>query len=438
MTRHSIGTGLLLAMTAASAVAQVAPPSGAAPLELAVLQHEARAADARTREIDLLAKQTDLREKNIDAEQLPALSTLGQTQYQSDAPVSPFPGPNGQPAFGSPLFTYDLSLRIDQRIYDPSSQARRDLARADLAESQARVRTSLFTLRQEVNEAFFAAALLQEQIGVLDATIANFEARLREANTRVREGAAVPADAAAIEAALLQQRQQADALRANRRAALRRLETLAGHAIDPDAAAHLPDLHTSVAQAREALTRERARPEYQQFDRAREKTSRQQALMQASDRPQLSAFGRGGYGRPGLDFISDQAEWYGLGGVQFQWKAWTWNSSAREREAIGLQQKVVDAEEAAFTSGLHRAIETDLASIDHLETAIPVDDRIVALREGIDRTAKARLDEGAITASEYVDRYTEWLTAQFDRARHRVELAQARARVLTTLGLEVQ
>ncbi len=155
-------------------------------MQLGALQREARAADARTREIDLLAKQTDLREKNLDAEQWPSLSTLGQTQYQSDAPQSPFAGPNGQPAFVSPLFTYDLSLRVDQRIYDPASQARRDLARADLAESQARVRSSLFTLRQDVNDAFFAAALLQEQIGVLDATIAGFEARLREANARVQ------------------------------------------------------------------------------------------------------------------------------------------------------------------------------------------------------------------------------------------------------------
>jgi outer membrane protein TolC len=289
-----------------------------------------------------------------------------------------------------------------------------------------------------VNDAFFAAALLQEQIGVLDATIANYEARLSEANARVREGAAVPADAAAIEAALLQQRQQAGALRANRRAALRRLETLTGHTIDPDAPAQLPELHNSVAQAREALNQERARPEYAQFDRARDRASRQQALTQASDRPQLSAYGRGGFGRPGLDFISDQAQWYGLGGVQFQWKAWNWNSSAREREALAIQQKVVDAEEAAFTSGLRRAIEIDLASIDHLETTIPVDDRIVSLREGIDRTARVRLGEGVITASEYLDRHTEWLTAQFEQARHRVELAQARARVLTTLGLEVQ
>ena len=167
-------------------------------------------------------------------------------------------------------------------------------------------------------------------------------------------------------------------MRANRRAALRRLETLTGHAIDPDASAQLPDLHTSVAQAREALTRERARPEYAQFDRARDRASRQQALTAAADRPQLSAFGRGGYGRPGLDFISDQPEWYGLGGVQFQWKAWNWNTSAREREALTLQQKVVDAEEAAFTERPSPR-DRDRSGVDRSsrDRASSVDDRII-------------------------------------------------------------
>jgi len=79
-----------------------------------------------------------------------------------------------------------------------------------------------------------------------------------------------------------------------------------------------------------------------------------------------------------------------------------------------------------------------VVAIDHLEASLPTDDRIVSLRENIDRSARVRLGEGVITASEYLDRRTEWLTAQFERARHRVELAQARARVLTTLGLEVQ
>jgi outer membrane protein TolC len=431
------GTAVML-LVASPLVAQTAPSSNREPLQLAVLQREAQAADPRARELELLARQTELRVQNIDVEQRPSLTTLSQTQYQSDAPIAPFTTPTGEPAFAAPKFTYDLSFRVDQRVFDPAIEPRRALARAELAESQARVRTALFTLRQEVNDAFFTAALLQEQIGTLDATMASFEARLQEANIRVREGAAVPSDAAAIEAAWLQQRQQVDGLRANRRAALARLAALTAHSIDPDARAVLPALQTTVAEAREALTRERARPEYAQFDRTRERTARQMAMTQAEDRPQLSAFARGGYGRPGLNFIIDRPEGYALGGVQFQWRTWTWHTSTHEREAIALQQPIVTAEEAAFTSSLHRAIEADLAAIDHLEAALPTDDRIVSLRETIERTAKARLDEGAITASEYVDRHTEWLAAQFDRARHRVELAQARARVLTTLGLEVQ
>ena len=428
----------LLMTFVASGRAQQARSTDRAPLQLAVLQREARDADARSRELDLLAKQTDVRVRNVDVERLPSVGAAAQSQYQSDAPSAPFNGPDGQPVIASPKFTYDLSLRVDQRLYDPSLQPRRDLARADLAESQARVRTSLYTLRQDVNDAFFSAALLQEQIGTFDATLADLELRQRETGTRVREGTALPVEADTIEVALLQQRQQADALHTSRRAALARLAILTGRTIDADAVTQLPEVSASVSQARDALLRERTRPEYAQFDRARDKAARQQSVAAAADRPQLSAFARGGFGRPGLDFISDRPEGYALAGVQLQWKAWTWGTSVRDREVLALQQTIVSAEEAAFTSGLRRAVEADLATIDHLEAALPTDDRIVSLREHIDRTARVRLGEGVMTASEYLDRRTEWLAAQFDRMRHRVELAQARVRVLTTLGLEVQ
>ena len=62
----------------------------------------------------------------------------------------------------------------------------------------------------------------------------------------------------------------------------------------------------------------------------------------------------------------------------------------------------------------------------------------MSLRDAIQRASRVRLTEGVIVASDYLDCEMETLTAEFDRARHRVELAQARARVLTTLGLEVR
>ncbi len=429
-------TGLIVASAPVSA--QTPGPSGGEPLRLATLQREALAADPRAREFALQTTQSDLRVRNIEVERLPTISGAAQTQYQSDVPTAPVTLPNGQPLFSAPKDTYDASIRVDQRIFDPTAEPRLALARADLADAQARLRTTLFALRQEVNDAFFTAALLQEQIGALAATVTGLEGRLQETTTRVREGTALAAEAAAVEATLLQDRLQVDELRAVRGAALARLETLTGRPLDADARLELPDLVEPVARARSSLASLRARPEYEAFARARDRAASQQSVAAAAERPQVSAFGRIGYAKPGLNFIADRFETYGVAGLQVQWKAWTWGSAGREREALAIQQSMIAADEAAFSDGIRRAIEPDLATIDRLQDAVATDDRIVGLRQEVEQSAGLRFREGVVTSSEYLDRDTESLHARFDRARHRVELAQARARLLTTLGLEVQ
>ena len=193
----------------------------------------------------------------------------------------------------------------------------------------------------------------------------------------------------------------------------------------------------AVAQARSRTNTLRARPEYEQFARTRDRLARQQELTAAQERPRLSAFGRVGYGQPGLNFIDDAFESYGLGGVRLQWNAWTWGAGAREREALALQQQIVAADEAAFAKGLSHAIEGDETAIDRLQRSLATDERIVdAARAGRTLARSFGLQEGVVTASEYLDRSTELLQARFARAGHQVELAQASARLLTTLGLE--
>ncbi len=80
------------------------------PMQLGVLQQEARAADPRLRELQLQAAQADLRSRNIEAERLPWLTAQGQTQYQSDVPTAPLTLPTGQPLF-SPLEQTTASRR---------------------------------------------------------------------------------------------------------------------------------------------------------------------------------------------------------------------------------------------------------------------------------------------------------------------------------------
>jgi len=406
-------------------------------IQLAALQQAAVDADPRFRELKLYETQSGLRLANINAEKKPTVSVDALVQYQSDVPTPPPFVPNGQPLFLPPKGTVDTYVRLDQRVFDPTVNSRLAVEQARLAESQAQVRTALYTLRQDVNDAFFAAALLQERAAAVSASIAELDARLRETNTRIREGAAVPADAAAVEAALLQRRQDEDVLRANRAAALRRLSSLTGRSLGENDVLATPDLTAGLNAAR-AQTDTRSRPEFAQYARAQERLAREQDAAASRDRPRVSAYARGGLGRPGLNFIDDQFQFYGIVGMQLHWNAWSGGSAARDREALAVQQQILAADEAAFARTLSRATDADLTDIDRLQRTVEVDDRIVELREQIVRTSDVRFREGVLTASEYVERSTDLLEARSARASHRVELAEASARFLTALGLEVR
>lgn len=428
----------LSAFAAPVARAQQASADAARGLQLAALQQAAVDADPRFAQLRLQQAQTELRLGNIAAERKPSLSGEGQVQLQSDVPTPPPFVPGGNPLFLPPKDTYDAHFLVEQRVYDASIQPRMDVERAQLAESQARVRVALFALRQEVSDAFFAAALIDARAGSLRAAIASLEARLRETQARVREGVALGADAAAVEATLLRRRQDEAELRINRATALARLSALTRQAIPEDASLELPDLQARVSEVRTSIEATRARPEYEQFARTRERLSRQQDAVATQTQARVSAFGRVGYARPGLNIISDQWELYGLVGLQLRWKPFDWNTEGREREALAIQSQIIAADEAAFTRTIERSTDADIRAIDRLTETVALDDRIVALREQVDSSTDTRFRENVVTASEYLDRNTELLDARFARAAHRVELAQAAAKLLTTLGLEVR
>jgi outer membrane protein TolC len=411
---------------------------GGRSFNLAALQQAAIDTDPRSRQLQLFMQQADLRLRNISAQRLPTMAIDGQAQYQSDVAHLATSLPGVSALFLPPKDTFDAGIRLDQRLFDTTISAQSALEQAQLAENQARVRATLFGLRQQVNDAFFAAAALQARAGALAATIEDLNARLREATARVQEGTTLGADAAAIEATLLQRQQDADDLQASRRAALDRLATLTGQPIADTDTLMLPDVAAAVAQARQSQATLRARPEYEQFARTRDRLVRQQELTAAQERPRLLTYGRIGYGKPGLNFAQSEFEAYAFGGVRLQWNAWTWGSGAREREALTIQQQIVAADEAAFAKSLTTAIEGDESAIDHLQRALAIDERIVMLREQVDRATQIRLQEGVVMASDYLDRNAELLQARFARAGHEVELAQASAHLLTTLGLEVR
>ena len=406
-------------------------------VQLATLQADAVRRDPRSAQIGILASQSILRLRNIASEKLPAIAVNAQAQHQSTVAALPVELP-GIDIPRPPHDTYDASVVARQRLVDPTVRSRRAIERAQLAESQSRVRSSLFSLRQAVNDAYFQVLELQSQRKELEVVIADLEAQHAVALDRVREGAALPSEARMLEAELLRRRQTVRQLAASRDAALAILESLTGREIGQTTVLGMPDAAGSVRDARAAPDTLRMRPEFQQFASAREVITRQSAAIPARELPRVTAFARTGYGRPGLNPLASEFDGYWLAGVQLEWNPWTWGNTRRDRQVLSLQQQLVDTEQAAFVEAIRRATVRDIATIDRLESALGEDLKIVELREAVLREARARYREGVITSAEYVDRQTDVLSARVTLASHRIELAEARARFLTTLGLEVR
>lgn len=410
----------------------------AQPIELGALQDAARSTDPRLQQLQLEAEQLELRLANIVAERRPSIAVEGQAQYQSDVIQIPLRSPDGSPVPSPPKDTWDASVRLEQMILDPSVRARVAAERARLAEQNARVETALYAIRQEVNEAFFAAASLQEREAQVETAITDLEARLEDTRIRVAEGVALPGDAATIEAALLARRQDKLQLHAQRNGALGRLAELTGQTITPSSELTLPDHSAAVGRATADIAQLRARPEYEQFARTKDRLAAQMDVVETRGEPRVSAYGRAGYGKPGLNPLSTGFDTYLLAGVRLQWKPWDWGVAAREKKQLELQQQTVESEEDAFARNLRKSIQNDVAAISQLTEVLALDARIVELRELIERETRARYQERAVTAAEMVDKTTDVLEARLLRAVHQVELAQARARMLTVLGLEAR
>lgn len=417
----------------------MAAPAGAQDtLRLGELQASAVAADPRAAQASLRVRASELRLRNLSSEGLPRVALTGQATHQSEVPAIPIRLPNVSVP-EPPATRYELLLGVEQRLYDPTAAPRGAVERARLEAERAELEATLHPLRAEVSQAFFGAYLLQAGIGEADALAADLEARLAVVRAQVREGAALPGDTAALRAELLRVGEEREELAAARRAALSLLGALTGRAVGEGSVLAMPELSEEVSRARASpADAVRSHPGFAVFAATRARLEREGSVVEAAAKPRVAAFGQLGYGAPGYAQFSDEPHDYWLAGVRASWSPWSWGTVARDRELIEVQRRAVETEEEALAARLHRQVQDELAHLDRLRGALETDERIIALREQLERQARAQLQERVISPSQYVDARTDLQQARLALLRHAAELARAQADYLTTLGIPVR
>lgn len=402
-------------------------------LSLSQLHADAIARDARSQTPALLRSASALRDRVITTDRIAQPQLHAQATHQSDVTEIPIRIP-GSSIPSPPYSRYQLTLDLDQPLYDAGAVAsRRAVERGRLGEAESDVAQQLYKLRFEVNAAVFSALLQQEQLEALDATRAQLDQRMREVSARVREGSALARDTSALRAEQLRIEEARADVSSRHRTALRVLANLTGRAFDPDVRLEVPDVPEVPAAGPSVF--EKFRPEFARFDATRNRLELEARAAAVDARPRVSAFVQAGVGQPGLNQLRPDTDAFYLAGIRAIWRPLARHDAQRRSEQARLQQRVTDLEERAFAETLERATIADREEISTLESARGRDLALIAVREDIERVARVEFEEGAAPASVWVTAQSDLLAARIAARRHLVELAYARARLLTTLGV---
>ncbi len=349
---------------------------------------------------------------------LPQASLNGQATWQTDVTSIPIELPNFHP----PIIAQDqyrLTLDLAQPLWDGGqTRSLLDIQTAKTAVEQQQIVVERYPVREQILHLTCAVLLAQKQTSALAIIKNELQLRKDKVEEQANNGVAIPANVLAFEASLLELEQQEAELQARKSAALEGLKLLTGLEIKP----------TDSLQVRSILldlSTGKTRPELTLFSLQQQSLLAQEQLTKAKLLPRLNAIATLGYGRPGLNFLSNDFQPYGIFGLNLRWNLAAFYTSDDERTQLQLQRMQIDARREQFLLQNEVSKQHYIQELLRLIQALDKDETIVELRESIAATAAVQLENGVITSSEYLIEMGNASAARLHAALHEVQLLQA-------------
>lgn len=328
------------------------------------------------------------------------------------------------PGFEVPTLSkdqYRATLELGQTIWDGGlNNGLKAVQDAQTRTDLQRLNVDKYAAREQTVQLYCGALLAQTHLQTLAAANKDVRARQQRLRDQLANGTAIPAQIQTFEARLLEIEQQEDEAQARKLSALDGLALLTGLTFNAQDSLMAPRLADKTAT-------DNNRPELTLFGLQQQLTQTQERLAHARSLPRLNAFATLGYGRPGLNFLSNDFSPYAIVGVQFRWNlnALYTGTAAREQEQWRLQSARLAAQKDQFLLQTNVRLQQQQREVERLRNLLEKDRRILTLRENIAATAAVQLENGVLTPSEYLTETTNVITARLNAQLHEVQRLQA-------------
>jgi outer membrane protein TolC len=366
---------------------------------------------------DLITKTKDYSVSNAAKGYLPVFSVNGQATYQSAVTNFPF----HVPGITIPQFSkdqYKFYAEGDQVIYDGGViKNQKQTSEANEVIQQQNLEVELYALYDRVNQLYFGALLEDEELKQNDLLQQDLQNGIDKANALVANGVAYRSSVDELSAQLLQSQQSRVELTATKKAYIDML----GLFID----AKLDDNTILEKPAAPALSDNINRPELLAFDYQKKIYDLQDKLLHDQLKPRVSFFAQGGYGRPGLNFLSNDFSWYYLGGLRLSWNFGSLYTLKNQQHLLDINKNSQDIQKETFLFNTKLSQVQQNENVQKYDSLIEKDDAIIKLRASVKKAAYAQLENGVLSAHDYINQVNAEDQARQSKILHEMQLLQA-------------
>lgn len=378
---------------------------------------------------DLIRQTADISISNLQKGFLPQVNLSGQATYQSDVTKVEvtIPGFSIEPLNKD---QYKLVADVSQLIYDGGMiREQKQLQQLNADVEEQRTEVELYKLNERINQVYLGIIYLDQQLKQVDLVKSDIETGIKKVEAQVMHGVAFKSNANMLKAELLKTEQRAIEIRANRKGLVDILGLLIGRSLPAN------QVFASPVQPEILFTSTIERPELKLFNDQSLLLGQQSRLINARNTPRASLFVQGGYGRPALNMLKNEFDFYYIGGVRLNWSLGGLYTKKKEKEIVGLSQRIVDLQKETFILNTNTQLEQQRAEILKQQQLIESDQEIIILRSSVTDAAKAQLENGVITPNDYLKEVNAEDLARQTLITHQVQLLQALINYRTISGI---
>ncbi|MDR0363495.1 MAG: TolC family protein [Bacteroidales bacterium] len=313
-------------------------------------------------------------------------------------------------------FTFDLNMPVyDGGTTNYLKKYNRISSEIDILNSEI----ALYNIKERVNGIYLNIFFTEGSLNILNLHLENLDRDISKMRTLAENGTVLKSNVDILEAEKLKIEQQKIEMEFSRSYLIRILGEYTNKDLS-QATFVLPKVEindfglTSNRLEMEAFTLQKTGLDYQK------------KLLTAESQPKLNIFASGGYARSTYNFFDTDFGWQYMVGASFKIPLINWFKTKVGQDYLTIQQDVIDLQLSDYERNVRIQMMQKLTDIEKYSKMIIQDDAIVEKNESMIASAQMQLEEGIITANDYLKELTNQSEALLNQQLHKLQLLQAK------------